>query len=480
MVARVQRAEEQLSRAMERERLLRHQLELNAFSDESLQSKLGLNLSSLDQQVAKMKDVLQERERAVKRAERLAAQLEEQNKTLKSKLEIVNQKLDDAAEVERSYRIKLKDALESAKNVEEDKAALRASLGQSMQSERDALIKEHTLIQDSLTAQLEALRQDKQRMEEELLVARDTEAFKSTDFLKIELSKIAKELEEKQEAEALLRRDAQMQQAKLKKSAEQVKTLETELEEARQLLSANAAEITKAKEQDQASTSRCELLQSEISALKNEMNICVSRTNEAERTCSSVVDLLLIVKDRVSSASGSAETMASTIKQFLGVLTEPDADGADLLAAADASATDGNVRSESLDSKSPSSKIKDAQKSSVLPGWERVERAVQTLLESPAAGGPGSISQTVLGVEVKESMRRLSKALTSEQVIHEHALSVCVKFYHHPWLDLRALSHMFRKVMLICCSFDHTQHLDSIRLFFHRETSSSACTGFSN
>jgi hypothetical protein len=261
MVVRAQHAEEQLSRALERERLLRQQLELHALSDESLHSRLGLNLSTLDEHVAKTKAALQERDRAVIRAERLTAQLEEQNKALKSKLESANQKLDDAAEAERSYRIKLKSALESAKHVERDKAALRDALGQSMQEEREALMKTHKDAQEGLAAELEALRQDKQRVDDELQAAKDTAAFKDTDLLQGELAKIGKELEEKQAAEALLRREAQMQQTKLKKSTEQVKALEAELAEARQLWCKNAAELSEAKEHELESASRCEALQ---------------------------------------------------------------------------------------------------------------------------------------------------------------------------------------------------------------------------
>ena len=261
MVVRAQHAEEQLSRALERERLLRQQLELHALSDESLHSKLGLNLSTLDEHVAKTKAALQERDRAVIRAERLAAQLEEQNKALKSKLESANQKLDDAAEAERSYRTKLKSAWESAKNFERDKADLRDALGQSMQEEREALMKNHKDAQEGLAAELEALRQDKRRVDDELQAAKDTAAFKDTDFLQGELARIGKELEEQQAAEALLRREAQMQQTKLKKSMEQVKALEAELAEARQLSCRNAAELSEAKEHDLESASRCEALQ---------------------------------------------------------------------------------------------------------------------------------------------------------------------------------------------------------------------------
>ena len=47
---------------------------------------------------------------------------------------------------------------------------------------------------------------------------------------------------------------------------------------------------------------------------------------------------------------------------------------------------------------------------------ERVERAVQALLDSPAAGTLGSISQTVLGAKVKNSMRVLEKIFDMQQV----------------------------------------------------------------
>ena len=418
MVVRAQRAEEQLSRAMERERVLRQELERQAQSDESLHGKLGFNLSTLDQQVAKMKEALQERSRAVSRADRLAAQLEQQNQKLKSQLESTNQKLDAAAEAECAYRIKLKQALESAKNVELDKAALREALGKSMQEERAVLIREHTEKEKRLTLQLEQLRQDKQLADEELQSAKDTAAFKETNCLQDELSRMTKELKERESAEALVRREAQLQQTKLKKSSDQVKVLESQLHEVQQLWSKNAIELSEAKQREEASASRCKALQDEVSTISSKLNEAATRASEAERTCSSVVDLLLTVKERVTSAAFSAQTMADTIKKYMGDLIEKKAGNvAEPPATTDSS---GNVVNERFESphtsvSHPSATI--SQKAALQSSLERVERAVQALLDSPAAGALGSISQTVLGADVRNSLRVLERDLGMQQVL---------------------------------------------------------------
>jgi hypothetical protein len=129
LLGRAQRAEEQLARALERERLLQQKLDAHARSDESLQKRLDLNLTVLDQKVADMRETLNERDRAILRSERIVAQLEQQNRSLKQQLEIANQKLDEHAELERQHRLKMKEALDKVKNADKVRTWSHAGAG---------------------------------------------------------------------------------------------------------------------------------------------------------------------------------------------------------------------------------------------------------------------------------------------------------------------------------------------------------------
>ena len=65
-----------------------------------------------------MRETLNERDSAILRSERIVAQLEQQNRSLKQQLEIANQKLDEHAELERQHRLKMKEALDKVKNAD--------------------------------------------------------------------------------------------------------------------------------------------------------------------------------------------------------------------------------------------------------------------------------------------------------------------------------------------------------------------------
>ena len=173
----------------------RLQLEAHKQADKTMQTKLDLNLCTLDQKVSHMKGALLERDLAIQRSDRMIAQLDQQRKTLQTQLENANKKLDDCAEVERVLRQKLKQALEQVKNVDKDKDVIRATLELSAQKERDALISERKMVEEHLRKTAEDLR-EKQRLEEE----RDALIIEKK-MLEDHLRKTTEGLQEKQKLE---------------------------------------------------------------------------------------------------------------------------------------------------------------------------------------------------------------------------------------------------------------------------------------
>ena len=173
----------------------RLQLEAHKQADKTMQTKLDLNLCTLDHKFAHMKGALLERDLAIQHSDRMIAQLDQQRKTLQTQLENANKKLDDGAEVERVLRQKLKQALEQVKNVDKDKDVIRATMEVSAQKERDALISERKMVEEHLRKTAEDLR-EKHRLEEE----RDALIIEKK-MLEEHLRKTTEGLQEKQKLE---------------------------------------------------------------------------------------------------------------------------------------------------------------------------------------------------------------------------------------------------------------------------------------
>lgn len=311
LVARAQRAEEKLLRALEREQALRMELESQAAADRALHRRLDLNVGGLDKNVAELKARLAERERGLSRAERLAERLEQQNATLKAQLEAANQKLDDHAELERMHRRKMQEMLVQVQNVDQDKAELQKTLNLAFAKEREGLQQERDALKENLTTQLTL-------KEEELQAAQDTVAFADATLLQGELDKATKRLEEMESTESLLRREVQQRNMQLKHNAQQMKDLEGQVEEVRQIWQKNLSELNEAK----LHVSRCDDLQKELLTVQEELKGAVMRADGAQRTCAALSDVLVSVTQHVKAASESAQDENQVVMQEIASFFE--------------------------------------------------------------------------------------------------------------------------------------------------------------
>ena len=204
-------------------------------------------------------------------------------------------------------------------------------------------------------------------------------------------------MDEKAAVEALLRRDGARQQQQLKKYEEEVKDLKRQVDEAGNLWKKAVAELSAAKEY----MPRCELLEQEVQTLKAQVHTAGCRVEELERSCSSMVDLLLTVKDHVSAAGACAQDTAQFLKAEMSTFFDEGGDAG---------------------TRSPSCTADAGHGEKMMATFEQLQGALQLMLESPTVGevlksissGPGQL------VGIGETAKQLGKQLhENHRAVHQ-------------------------------------------------------------
>ena len=214
-------------------------------------------------------------------------------------------------------------------------------------------------------------------------------------------------------AEALLRRDnSRLQQQLMKKDAE-IKDLKRQVEEAGNLWKTTVAELSAAAEYKP----RCEVLEKEVESLKAEVQAAGCRVVEMERNCSSMVDLLLTVKEHVTTAGVCAQDATQFLKGEMSTFFKDDGDSGP-------STADGKVDS--------------VYGEAMMATFEQLQGALQLMLESPTVGellksisnGPRQL------VGIGETAKQLGKQLNEHQKAVHHRY---FKIFEEISLIVRAL-----------------------------------------
>jgi hypothetical protein len=203
-------------------------------------------------------------------------------------------------------------------------------------------------------------------------------------------------------AEALLRRDnSRLQQQLMKKDAE-IKDLKRQVEEAGNLWKTTVAELSAAAE----FKPRCELLEKEVEALKAEVQAAGCRVEEMERNCSSMVDLLLTVKEHVTAAGACAQDAAQFLKGEMSTFFKDDGDTGQSTADGKADAVHGEA---------------------MMATFEQLQGALQFMLESPTVGELlKSISNAPRQLAgIGETAKQLGKQLNEHQkAVHQRYFKI--------------------------------------------------------